>query len=68
MMGPRTLEGGYSPSQYMSSAMFSETLDSTVGTKAVLVLELTSAVGIKADVMTTKTARITKLNLDMMEN
>jgi hypothetical protein len=68
MMGPRTLEGGYSPSQDMSSAMFSETLDSTVGTKAALVLELTMDVGMKADVMATKTARITKLNLAMLEN
>ena len=63
-IGPRTLDGGYSPSQDISSAMFK-----AVGAANVVrVGVLTWATGAKAVVTARTTDRITKLNLAILEN
>lgn len=63
-IGPRTLDGGYSPSQDISSAMFR-----AVGAANVVrVGVLTWATGAKAVVTARTTDRITKLNLAILEN
>jgi len=67
MRGPSTLEGGYSPSQYVSSAIFKEKVASVFGAKADRVGEPTLATGTKAAEAATKTERMMKLNLAILE-
>jgi hypothetical protein len=67
IMGPRTFEGGYSESQYMSSTMF-KAVNCALGRKAtteegVLTLE---AGATNADTAARMAARMTRLSLAMM--
>lgn len=58
IMGPRTLDGGYSPSHDMSSAMASWVLDAVMNAAR-------GAIGAKAVMTDTIRERMTKESLDM---
>jgi len=65
MMGPRTLEGGYSSSQYISSTMLSS--NDCLGMNATDEGEFTlDPAGAKAETAARITARITKLSLAIL--
>jgi hypothetical protein len=67
MMGPRTLDGGYSPSQVISSAMKRAVgWASTLGTKVLWVRVAFWAAGANAVVIATMAARRMRLSLAIL--
>lgn len=63
MMGPRTLEGGYSPSQVISSAMEREVKDAEEGIVLVWVEMAERGIGAKAADIATIAERMMKVSL-----